>query len=183
MRGFPNWSSALLLSQSNRACFVLHGLSLELDCGDGKLCFASNALYQFSKASRKSQLLGVFASQSVEENHALPTMSHERKDMYTKLQASRSKDESEFQSHLRCSNQTFSSLMKLSLLKFNKFNVFLEITMAYEGSLERPSLLTVCLASKICGSILDTFMVCTRVLQPPGVYCEECLSLLNHFCC
>lgn len=91
VRGFPNWLSAPLLSQSNRACFVLYRLSLEWGCDYGNLCCASNALYKFSKTSRKSQILVVFLSQSVEENHALPTMSHEIKDIYTKLQGWRRK--------------------------------------------------------------------------------------------
>lgn len=81
---------------------------MERGCDCGNWCLASNALYKFSKTSRKSQIVGVFVSQSVEENHALPTMSPERKDIYTKFQAGRRKGKSEFQSGLLCSKQTFS---------------------------------------------------------------------------
>lgn len=76
--------AASIPKQQSRLCIVW--AVVEWGCDQGNWCLASNALYKFSKTSRKSQIVGVFVSQSV-ENHALPTMSPKRKDIYTKLQA------------------------------------------------------------------------------------------------
>jgi hypothetical protein len=81
VRGFPNWSSEPLLSQSNRACFVLYGLSLVLACDSETSVLLQMHHTNLVKTSRKLHISGGFVSQSVEENHALPTMSHERKDI------------------------------------------------------------------------------------------------------